>query len=69
MQTTRVAALNNRVPGPALAVEVIFAAVALGLLAFYLSLIGRGVVPVMIAAALVCVLLLVTFDSTGRRAA
>jgi hypothetical protein len=35
MQTVRVAALNNRVPGAVLALEVIFAAVALGLLAFY----------------------------------
>jgi hypothetical protein len=62
MQTVRVAALNNRVPGAVLAVEVIFAAVALGLLAFYLALIGRGVLPVLIAAALICLLLLVTFD-------
>jgi hypothetical protein len=62
MQTVRVAALNNRVPGAVLAVEVIFAAVALGLLAFYLALIGRGVLPVLIAAALISLLLLVTFD-------
>ena len=62
MQTVRVAGLNNRVPGAVLAVEVIFAAVALGLLAFYLALIGRGVLPVLLAAALVCLLLLVTFD-------
>ena len=62
MQTVRVAALNNRVPGAVLAVEVIFAAVALGLLAFYLALIGRGMLPVLIAAALICLLLLVTFD-------
>jgi hypothetical protein len=34
MQTVRVAALNNRVPGAVLTVEVLFAAVALGLLAF-----------------------------------
>src|SRR3954447_21275203 len=61
-QTVRVAALNNRVPGPVLAVEVIFAAVALGLLGFYLAILGRSVLPVLIAAALVCLLLLVTFD-------
>jgi hypothetical protein len=61
-QTVRVAALNNRVPGPVLAVEVIFAAVALGLLGFYLAILGRGVLPVLLAAALVCLLLLVTFD-------
>jgi hypothetical protein len=61
-QTVRVAALNNRVPGPVLAVEVIFAAVALGLLGFYLAILGRGVLPVLLAAGLVCLLLLVTFD-------
>jgi hypothetical protein len=62
MQTVRVAALNNRVPGAVLAVEVTFAAVALGLLAFYLAILGRGVLPVLLAATLICLLLLVTFD-------
>jgi hypothetical protein len=62
MQTTRVAALNNRVPGPVLAVEVIFAAVALGLLALYLAILGRSVLPVLLAAGLICLLLFVTFD-------
>jgi hypothetical protein len=61
-QTVRVAALNNRVPGPVLAVEVIFAAAALGLLSFYLAIVGRGVLLVLLAAGLVCLLLLVTFD-------
>jgi hypothetical protein len=62
MQTVRVAALNNRVPGAVLAVEVIFAAVALGLLAFYLAILGRGVLTVLLAAGLITLLLLVTFD-------
>jgi hypothetical protein len=62
MQTVRVAALNNRVPGAVLAVEVIFAAAALGLLAFYLAILGRSVLPVLLAAGLICLLLLVTFD-------
>ena len=62
MQTTRVAALGNRVPGAVLALEVVGAAVALGLLALYLSLLGRGVTPVLLAAGLVTLLLLVTFD-------
>ena len=62
MQTVRVAGLSNRVPGPVLAVEVVGAAVALGLLAFYLSLLGRGVITVLLAATLVTMLLLVTFD-------
>jgi hypothetical protein len=62
MQTVRVAGLNNRVPGAVLAVEVVGAAVALGLLAFYLSLLGRGVITVLLAAGLVSLLLVVTFD-------
>jgi hypothetical protein len=62
MQTVRVAGLSNRVPGPVLAVEVVGSAVALGLLAFYLSLLGRGVITVLLAAGLVTLLLLVTFD-------
>ena len=62
MQTVRVAGLNNRVPGAVLAVEVGGAAVALALLAFYLSILGRGVGTVLLAAGLVTLLLLVTFD-------
>jgi len=62
MQTTRVSGLNNRVPGAVLGVEVLFAAVAFGLLAFYLALLGRSVLPVFLAAALISLLLLVTFD-------
>jgi hypothetical protein len=62
MQTVRVAGLNNRVPGPVLVVEVAGAAFALGLLALHLSILGRGVVPALAAAALVTLLLLVTFD-------
>ena len=62
MQTVRVAALNNRVPGAVLVVEVVFAAVAFGILAFYLALLGRAILPVLLAAGLICLLLLVTFD-------
>jgi hypothetical protein len=54
--------LNNRVPGAVLAVEVVGASVALALLAFYLALLGRGVSTVLLAAGLVAMLLLVTFD-------
>jgi hypothetical protein len=58
----RVASLNNRVPAAVLALEVVGAALALGLLAVYLAIIGRGVLPVLLAAGLVSMLLLVTFD-------
>ena len=62
MQTVRVAALNNRVPGAVLFLEVAGASFALGLLAAYLAILGRGFVAVLLGAALVTMLLLVTFD-------
>jgi hypothetical protein len=62
MQTVRVSALNNRVPGAVLGLEALGAAAALGFLAVYLAILGRGVVTVLIAAGLVTMLLLVTFD-------
>lgn len=62
LQTVRVAALNNRVPGAVLALEVLGAAFAFGLLALYTAMLGRGATTVGLAAALVTVLLLVTFD-------
>jgi hypothetical protein len=62
MQTVRVAALANRVPTPVLVIEMVGAAAALGLLAFYLALAGRGFVTVLFAGVLVCLLLLITFD-------
>ena len=61
-QTVRVAALSNRVPAPVLWLEVLSAAVALGLLAAYLALLGRGGFVAVLAAGIVSLLLLVTFD-------
>jgi len=61
-QAARLASLGNRVPGAVLALEVIGAAVAMGLLALHISILGRGLVPMLAAAALVSLLLLVTFD-------
>jgi hypothetical protein len=61
-ETTRVAALSNRVPTAVLVVEVLGSAIALGLLAAYLVLLGRGVIAVVIASVLVAFLLLVTTD-------
>lgn len=61
-QSARLSALNNRVPGAVLTLEVIGAAIALALLALHISLLGRGLVPMMAAAGLVTLLLLVTFD-------
>jgi hypothetical protein len=61
-QSTRLSGLTNRVPGAVLALEVIGAAIAMGLLAAHIAILGRGLVAMLAAAALVTLLLLVTFD-------
>jgi hypothetical protein len=61
-ENARVAGLGNRVPTAVLALEVVGAALAIGLLAAYLAIVGRGVVAVTLAAALLAFLLLVTAD-------
>jgi hypothetical protein len=61
-QTVRIAALNNRIPNAVLALEVLGAAFAFGLLALYTAMHGRGATTVVLAGALVTVLLLVIFD-------
>jgi hypothetical protein len=61
-QATRVAGLANRVPNAVLFLEILGAALALGLLAAYLAIVGRGVVAVSLAAVLVTGLLFVTCD-------
>jgi hypothetical protein len=61
-ETVRVAALSNRVPTAVLVLEVLGSALALGLLAAYLAIAGRGVLAVTLASALVAFLLLVTAD-------
>jgi hypothetical protein len=61
-ENARVAALSNRVPNAVLILEVVGAALALGLLAAYLAIVGRGMLAVTLASALVAFLLLVTAD-------
>ena len=61
-QTVRLSGLNNRVPNAVLWLELFGAALAVGLLGLYLSVLGRGLVPVIAATALVSFLVLVTFD-------
>jgi len=61
-QAVRVAALNNRVPDAVLLLEVLGASLALGLLAAYLAIVGRGILAVSLASVLVAFLLLITFD-------
>jgi len=62
LQTLHIAALSNRIPGTVLLLEVLGPAAALGLLAVYLAILGRGVLPVLLGAALVAMVLFVTFD-------
>jgi len=61
-QEVRLAGLKNRVPNAVLWLELLGAALALGLLGLYLSVLGRGLVPMFAAALLVSLLVLVTFD-------
>jgi hypothetical protein len=61
-QTSRVAALNNQVPAAVLLLEVLGAALALGLLATYMAVVGRNPLGVLLAAALVASLLFVSRD-------
>jgi hypothetical protein len=61
-QTVRVAGLSNRVPTEVLLLEIIGAAVALGLLGLHVGVLGRGMVAVLLAAAMVALLLYVIFD-------
>jgi hypothetical protein len=61
-QEARLSSLTNRVPGAVLALEVVGAAIAVGLLALHISVLGRGIVAMLAAGALVTLLLLVTFD-------
>ena len=61
-QTVRVAALSNRVPTEVLLLEIVGAAIALGLLGLHVGVLGRGMVAVLLAAAMVALLLYVSFD-------
>jgi Flp pilus assembly protein TadB len=61
-QSVRLYGLNNRVPGTVLWLELLGAALAVGLLALYLSVLGRGLLAVVTATILVSLLVLVTFD-------
>ena len=61
-QGVRVAGLNNRVPTEVWLLEIVGAAAAVAMLAFYLAVLGRGLLTVLIAAGLVTMLLYVSFD-------
>ena len=58
----RVASLSNRVPMTVQLLQVVGSAVALGVLALYLSFFGRHVVGTVLAGAFVVLILFVSFD-------
>ncbi len=61
-QTVRTAGLGNRVPTEVLLLEILGSALAMFLLGLHVGLLGRGFVPILLAAGLVTMLLFVTFD-------
>jgi hypothetical protein len=61
-QGVRLAGLNNHPPNAVLLLELFGAAFALGMLALYVSVLGRGLLPVVLAVVVVTFLVLVTFD-------
>ncbi len=60
--TSRVASLGNRVPTPVMVLLVFGSAVAVGVLAFYLTLLGKGLATSLITAVVVLIILFVSFD-------
>ena len=61
-QTVRLSGLNNRVPNAVLWLELLSAALTLGLLALYLAMLGKGLLPIVAAAVVISLLVVVTFD-------
>jgi hypothetical protein len=62
LQTVRVAGLSNRVPTAIMALEVGGAAVVLCLLAIHLSILGRGILAILLSVLLVTMVILITLD-------
>jgi hypothetical protein len=61
-QTVRVAGLNNRVPTEVLILEVLGSAIAMFLLGLHVGLLGRSLLPLLLASCLVTMLLFAVFD-------
>ena len=60
--TARVASLSNRVPTPVMVLLILGSAIAVGALAYYIALLGKGLATSLITAAVVLVILFVSFD-------
>ena len=61
-QTVRVAGLANRIPFEVLLLEIIGAAVTLSLLGLHVGVLGRGIVPLILAAVIVALLVYTIID-------
>ena len=62
VHTVHVSSLENRIPTSVLVLQLVATALALGVLAMYVAMLGRGVLTVFLAAAMITVVLLVMFD-------
>jgi hypothetical protein len=60
--STRLAAVRNRVPTTVLALQVFGSAIAIGVLALYLALIGRNGYTALAAALVLVLILFISFD-------
>ena len=60
--TDRVTSLSNRVPSTVVILQVLGGAVAVGVLALYVALLGRGLAPTLVAATVVVVILFISVD-------
>jgi hypothetical protein len=60
--TERVTSLSNRVPSTVLVLQVVGSAVAIGVLSLYLALLGRGLITSLVAAAIVILIVFISFD-------
>jgi hypothetical protein len=58
----RVTSLRNRVPSTVLALQVFGSAIAVGVLALYLALLGRGLITSLVTATVVILILFISFD-------
>jgi hypothetical protein len=60
--TDRVTSLRNRVPDTVVLLQVVGSTVAIGVLALYLALLGRGLITSLLAAVVVVLILFISLD-------
>jgi hypothetical protein len=60
--TDRVTSLRNRVPSTVVLLQIVGSAVAVGVLALYVALLGRGLATSLVAAAVVILILFISVD-------